>query len=115
MSKQPRDDGNDPIPVLGYKQGGGQIVPFTGAESNSSAQISDSVRVVTLYSTVDAMFETGSAADTADQINSHFLPAGIPYDISLGPETAASLNHKHILVIGSNTNNSGTLYISERN
>ena len=28
MSKQPRDDGNDPIPVLGIKQGGGHRVPF---------------------------------------------------------------------------------------
>ena len=113
MSKQPRDDGNDPIPVLGYKQNGGQIVPFTSATSNTSAEISDSVRVVTLYSTVDAFIETGDAGDTANQTNSHFLPAQIPYDISLGPETEARNNFKRVLVIGATTN--GVLYLSERN
>jgi len=113
MSKQPRDDGNDPIPVLGFKQGRGQIVPFTSATSNTSAEISDSVRVVTLYSTVDAFIETGNAGDTANQTNSHFLPAQIPYDISLGPETEARNNFRRVLVIGATTN--GVLYLSERN
>ena len=54
MSKQPRDDGNDPIPVLGFKQHGGKIVPFESASANTSPAIANSIRVITLYSTKDA-------------------------------------------------------------
>lgn len=113
MSKQPRDDGNEPIPVLGYKQGAGYQVPFTTSASNTSPTISDSVRVVTLYSTQDCFFETASIGDEANTESSHFLPQGIPYDISLGTETDARLNFKLIAVIGATAD--GVLYISERN
>ena len=40
MSKQPRDDGNDPIPVLGLRPNRGLQVPFTSS-SNTSPQISN--------------------------------------------------------------------------
>ena len=39
MSKQPRDDGNDPIPVLALRPNRGLQVPFS-ASSNTSPQIS---------------------------------------------------------------------------
>lgn len=112
MSKQPRDDGNDPIPVLGFKQHGGKIVPFESASANTSPAIANSIRVVTLYSTKDAFFETGDTGITANKANSHFVPAGIPYDISLGAETQASDNDRFVSVIGATE--SGVAYISER-
>ena len=112
MSKQPRDDGNDPIPVLGFRQHGGKIVPFETGSANSSPAIANSIRVVTLYSTVDAFFETGDSGITANKANSHFVPAGIPYDISLGSEIVSSENDRFLSIIG-NTED-GVAYISER-
>ena len=84
MSKQPRDDGNDPIPVLGFRTHSGHQVPFTSSTSNTSPSISNSVRVVTLYSTAECFVETHiSASIEANKVNSHFIPATVPYDISL--------------------------------
>jgi hypothetical protein len=111
MSKQPRDDGNDPIPVLGLRPGRGQQIVFSGVSSRSTA-ISNSVRVVTLYATQDAFIETGDATVEANGSTSHFLPAGIPYDISLGAETDATNNDKYVAVVAAA--DSGTLYLSER-
>jgi hypothetical protein len=111
MSKQPRDDGMEPIPVLGLRPNGGYQVPFT-ASSNTSPAIAGSIRVVTLYSTQDCFIETGNAATVANTANSHFLPNSIPYDISLGAETDSTLNDKYVAVIQATT--AGTLYISER-
>ena len=112
MSKQPRDDGNDPIPVLGLRANGGHLVPFTTGSSNTSPQISASVRVVTLYTDQDAFIETGSSSVSANQTTSHFLPSSIPYDISLGAETDPLNNDRYVAIIGATA--SGTLYISER-
>ena len=112
MSKQPRDDGNAAIPVLGFRPNRGHQVPFTVGASNTSPQFSDSIRVVTLFSTQDAFIETGDASVTASNTTSHFLPADIPYDISLGDETSAVDNDKFVAVIGSTSD--GKLFISER-
>ncbi len=111
MSKQPRDDGNEAIPVLGLRPGRGQQIVFSGVSSRSTA-ISNSVRVVTLYATQDAFIETGDATVEANGSTSHFLPASIPYDISLGAETVASENDRYVAVIAAS--DSGTLYLSER-
>ena len=112
MSKQPRDDGNAAIPVLGFRTNKGHQVPFTVGASNTSPQFSDSIRVVTLFSTQDAFIETGDATVTASNTTSHFLPADIPYDISLGDDVVATENDKFVAVIGSTS--SGKLFISER-
>jgi len=113
MSKQPRDDGNEAIPVLGLRTRGGQNVAFNTSTATTSQQISDSVRVVTLYATADAFIEThGSVTVTPNAANAHFLPSSIPYDISLGFENDAINNDKFVTVLG--ISESGTLYISER-
>lgn len=111
MSKQPRDDGNDPIPVLGLRPNRGLQVPYT-ASSNTSPQISNSVRVVTLFATQDCFVEIGDSGVEANTSNSHFLAGSIPYDISLGAETDPAENDKYVAVIQAQT--AGTLYISER-
>ena len=113
MSQQPKDNANEPIPVLGFRPNGGHQVPFTTSTSNTSPRIANSVRVVTLYSTEDAFFETGEANTvTANSTNSHFLPKTVPYDISLGPEVVSENNDRFVSVIGNTS--SGTLFISER-
>jgi len=110
MSKQPRDDANAPIPVLAYRPGGGQQISITDVSARSAA-VANNVRVVTIYSTVDCFFEVGDENVTANVSTSHFLPAGLPYDISLGSETVTSQNPRYIAFIGSE---SGVLYLSER-
>ena len=110
MSKQPRDDGNDPIPVLGYRLNGGQALDILSA-STSSSEFAPSTRVVSLYANQDCYFEVGDSAVTANASNSHFLPSGVYIDVSLGFENIASQNYKYVSVIGSS---GGTLHISER-
>jgi len=112
MSKQPRDDGNDAIPVLGLRPNGGHQVAFNTSTSTRSSAISPNIRVVTLYSTADFYVETGDVTVEANTSNSHFIPASVPYDISLGPETVAAENDRYVAVIGDTA--SATLHISER-
>lgn len=111
MSKQPRDDGNAAIPVLGYRPQRGQAVLFTTAPARS-AQFSDSVRVVSIYATDSCFIELGDDVVTANTSNSHFIPGATYMDISLGSDNDARLSAKHISVISEF--NEGTLYISER-
>jgi hypothetical protein len=110
MTKQPRDDGNDAIPVLGFRRNGGQELEILGSSVRSNA-FSASTRVVSLYSTSDCKFEVGDSNVVADLSSSHFLPSGVYIDVSLGFETIASQNYKYVSVIGAA---GGTLYISER-
>lgn len=110
MSKQPRDESNYPIPVLNYKQNGGQKITV-GAASTRSTPVGRSTRVISAYSTVDCFFEIGAASVVANTTTSHFLPAGIYIDISLGSDNDSALNYKYIAVI---SEGEGTLYISER-
>lgn len=110
MSKQPRDDGNDPIPVLGFRANGAQELEILASSVRSTA-FSDSTRVISLYSTSDCKFEIGDSDVTANLASSHFLPSGVYIDVSLGFENIASQNYKYVSVIGSA---GGTLYISER-
>jgi hypothetical protein len=111
MSKQPRDDGNEAIPVLALRPNRGLQVPFTDT-SNTSPQISSSVRVVTLFATQDCFIEIGGSGVEANTSNSHFLSSSIPFDISLGAETNPADNDKFVAVI--QASNPGTLHISER-
>lgn len=110
MSKQPRDDANYPIPVLNYKRNGGQQIVVSVISAISSA-FGSSTRVISAYSTVDCFFEIGDITTTANLTDSHFLPAGVYIDISLGSDNNSILNYKHIAVI---SEGEGTVYISER-
>ncbi len=109
MSKQPRDDANYPIPVLGYSYNRSQQIPL-GA-STLSARIKDSVRVVSLYATADCFFEVCDEFGAANTSTSNFLASGMYLDVALGSDTNASLINKYIAVTSTNT---GILYISER-
>lgn len=110
MSKQPRDDGNIVIPLLGYKPNGGQIVAIT-TNSSTSAIFGNATRVISLYTTVDSFFEIGDGDVEANVVTSYFIPAGVYLDVSLGSNNNANENYKYLAVISSGT---GSLYISER-
>jgi hypothetical protein len=111
MSKQPRDDANAPIPVLGLRPSGGQSVSISGTSARST-ELNSHIRVVTLFSDTDCFIETGDSSVTASTSTSHFLPASTLFDLSLGSETNASDGNKFIAAITSS--GTGTLRISER-
>lgn len=107
MSKQPRDDAGQSIPILGYKPQKGMIIPFTDS-ANTSPKISSDVLVLSLYSTTDCFVEFGDANVIANTSNSHFIPASMPQDVSL---LVYDTHMEYVSVIGSEA---GVLYISER-
>ena len=109
MSKQPRDDANYPIPVLGYLYNTGQQLALGAA--TLSARFSDRVRVISLYATADCFFEVCDETGVANLTTSHFLPAATYIDVALGSDTNAKLTDKYISII---SENEGILYISER-
>ena len=111
MSKQPRDDANAPIPVLGLRPSGGQSVSISSSSARST-ELNSHIRVVTLFSDTDCFIETGDSSVTASTSTSHFLPASTLFDLSLGSETNASDGDKFIAAITSS--GTGTLRISER-
>lgn len=109
MSKQPRDDGNAAIPVLGFRYQGAQRIAIS-ATSTLSTAFAANVRVISIYADADCYFEIGDHTISADVLTSHFLPAGTYLDVSLGSSLVSSDNAKHIAVIGT----SGMLHVSER-
>lgn len=111
MSKQPRDTANAPIPVLSYRPRSGQALAISAAPA-LSAPFALSTRVISVYATTDVFFELGDDSTVANTSNSHFLPAGVYADISLGSDNQAERNARHICVIRSAAN--GVLYVSER-
>ena len=113
MSKQPRDDANEPIPVLGLRPAGGSKISFNSSTATLSARFADAIRVITLYATADCYVEIGDSTIVANSANSHFVPTGFLYDVALGSQLISSETSKFISAIGATT--SGTLYISERN
>jgi hypothetical protein len=113
MSKQPRDDANEPIPVLGLQPAGGSKITFNNSSASLSTRFAASIRVITLYATVDCYVEIGDATVQANTSTSHYIPTGFLYDIALGSELISSETSKFISVIGATA--SGVLHISERN
>lgn len=109
MSKQPRDDGNVAIPVLGLRPNTGQRLTISSSATRSAA-FSAPTRVISVFSTDDCYIEIGSQNVEANISNSHFIPAGIYLDFSLGDSFVPADNQKYLSVIGV----SGILYISER-
>lgn len=107
MSKQPRDDANSPIPVLGLRPNSGQQLALSNV-ATQSASLHASTRVVTVYSTVDCFIEVGVQANLT---NSHIVPAGYVFDIAVSSDLVAANSTKYLSAI---SQESGVLYISER-
>ena len=106
MTMQPRDAGNRPIPLLGYRHGSGQRLTVSTSHDTGSALFDERTKVVSIYSTTDCFFTVGSATVGS---NSHFLPSGTPQDIVVGDKNERAT----CIVLGSATT-AGTAYISER-
>lgn len=110
-TRMPRDDNSQSIPVLRFRTGGAQ----SSAISSGSAvriEIPAGTRVITVICTVNAHFETGDEGVQASS-SSHFIPAGLPFDMALGSDLSDTDGyHRYISIIADST--SGIAYISER-
>ena len=111
MSGQPRDDKNAPIPVLSLRPATGQKINFNNS-SQRSTEFASSTRVITVFATKNAFIEIGNSSVTANQTNSHFIGANIPYDFSLGDDTISADTFKFLAVIRDSED--GVIHISER-
>jgi len=109
MSRQPKDDNNNPIPILPLKAAGGQKVSIAAASARSTAV---TTQAVTLHANCNCYVEVGDSTVTASTSTSHYLPELQTYDISTGILFGTS-DTKHIAVIRDTAD--GVLFISERN
>jgi hypothetical protein len=112
-TRMPRDDNSQSIQLLRFRRGGAQ----TFTVNPSSATVRDvplGTRVITLVCEVAAYFETSSDETVSATItDSHYIPPGIPYDISLGTDLSDTDNyHRYISII--TMGDSGLAHISER-
>jgi len=111
-TRLPRDDNNHAIPVLRFRTGSAQQFATNASNSVVSSAIAEGTRVVTLLCSVNSYFETGGEAVTASA-NSHFIPAGLPYDMALGSDLSDTDGyHRYVAVF--TAGGSGIAYISER-
>ena len=111
-TQMPMEGGNQAINVLGLNPGKGHQVPFTSSSANTSPEISETISVVTVYSTADCFIQTGDADVTCTTSNGHFLQSSTIIDLGLGGGIQVRNFDKYLCVIGSS--GSGTLYVSER-
>lgn len=109
MSKQPRDDSNDPIPVLGYRAGAAQQITTSGV-SQRSTSFSRATSVISIFCTADCRIEIGDSTVEATA-SSHFIPASNYIDLAVKQDLNDE-SQKYIAVIQDTT--SGTFHISER-
>lgn len=109
MSKQPRDDSNDPIPVLSYRQGAAQQIVTSGT-SQQSTEFSSATSVISIFCTADCHIEIGDSTVEATT-SSHFIPASVYIDLGIRADLS-DRTARHLAVIQSTA--SGTLHISER-
>jgi len=111
-TRMPRDDNSQSIPLLRFRTGGSQHLSINSSTPTLSAVFPAGARVITLVCTVDAYFETGRETVVASA-SSHFIPAGVPYDMSLGSDLSTiDAYHNYISVISASS--SGVAHISER-
>tara|TARA_B100001093_G_scaffold481380_1_gene512062 strand:+ start:361 stop:690 length:330 start_codon:yes stop_codon:yes gene_type:complete len=109
MSRQPKDDNNNPIPILPLKAGGGQSVAIGEASARSTAV---TTQAVTLHATTNCFIEIGDATVVASNTTSHYLPELQTYDVSTSI-LFGTADTKNIAVIRDTAD--GVLFISERN
>jgi hypothetical protein len=110
MSRQPKDENNNPIPILPLKASGGQSVAI-GAGSLRSTAVT--TQAVTLHATANCFVEIGESTVDASVTTSHYLPELQTYDVGTGIAFGAA-DTRHVAVIRADAQD-GTLYISERN
>ena len=70
----PADGQNQAINVLGLNPGKCHQVPFTTSEANTSPEISETISVISVFSTKDCFIQTGSSDVTCTTSMDIFYP-----------------------------------------
>jgi len=109
MSRQPKDENNNAIPILPLKPGGGQKVTIAAASARSTAI---TTQAITLHATANCFIEIGDSTVIANGLTSHYIPELQTYDIGTGIAFGAA-DTRHVAVIRADAID--VLYISERN
>ena len=109
MSRQPKDENNNAIPILPLKASGGQKVTIAAASARSTAV---TTQAITLHANCNCYVEIGDSTVIASTSTSHYLPELQTYDIATGIAFGVA-DTRHIAVIRDTAD--GILFISERN
>lgn len=104
----PRDDDNQPIPVLRPKQGGARYLQAGATSVRTASPFDPTTRVLRLYATGSVTFQTGGDGVVATP-GSHLLPAGTIDFVSLG--SAKQDRHTHLAVRA--VDGAAEVYLSE--
>jgi hypothetical protein len=107
MADMPLDQRGNPVPTLGYLDGGDFVLTVTATSARNSTPFNAQTRVISIYATVPCFIRLGNNTVTATT-GDHFIPDGTYLDIAVGPNT----KDRHLAVIRATSD--GTLYISER-
>ncbi len=112
-AKQPRDSAGAAIPVLRFREGAAQkLTSVSSSTAQRSSAFGTGTQVITVTATENMHFATGNSSVTATS-SSHYLPANVPLDMSLGMDVSSTVDyHTNISVIAVST--TGTVFISER-
>ena len=110
MSRQPKDENNNAIPILPLKPSGGQKVTIAAGSARSTAV---TTQAITVHATANCFIEIGDSTVIANGLTSHYIPELQTYDIGTGIAFGAA-DTRHVAVIRADAID-GDLYISERN
>jgi hypothetical protein len=110
-TQMPNDGQGRPIPALRLSPGKAHTVTTTATAAKNSTAFDGDTRVISIYATEDVFVEVGTSTVVATAL-SHFIPAGLYYDIALVDDDVSKVRDTHISCIRSSSD--GTVYISEK-
>lgn len=93
----PRDNHNNPIPVLKFADGGAQKVNITASSARNAVAFNANTRVVSIYLSGAAYMRQGGASVVATATD-HYIPANTWIDVGIGhPDTGDFSTHMAFL------------------
>lgn len=110
MSRQPKDENNNAIPILPLKPSGGQKVTVAAGSARSTAV---TTQAITVHATANCFIEIGDSTVVASVTTSHYLPELQTYDLGTGIAFGAA-DERYIATRRADAID-GELFISERN
>jgi hypothetical protein len=107
MADMPIDQRGNPVPVLGYLDGGDFTLAISNTSARNATPFNAQTKVISIFATVPCFIRLGDNTVTATS-GDHFIPDGTYLDIAVNGNT----KDRHLAVIRTSTD--GTLYVSER-
>ena len=105
----PKDQDNNPIPVLKMRDGGAHQIAATSTSTKNTTAFDTGTRVISLYATGPVYIKFGGSDVVATSAD-HFFPAGFYYDVSLGNGKAGHAAY----VAALKADQDCVLYVSEK-